>query len=291
MDQFWDFLEQMGEWLGVLGKFFAGAAAVLAGIATALEAILAISAAAAAVIAVIVAAVGALVTIVVTVALYIFTAYPYYKLGKRAGVKFAWLAWVPIPVVDFCCRLYVLSQIPGDKRVSIFGDKVGIPNRFLVFWGYMAIRFLGLTALTMIAGVISPIMIAIPIVGEIYLIVAPFIAPIIMAIPTVLVAFLEFAFLYDAVCTFREKKVSNLILSIVVTVIDNVFTLNLPIAGFATTIYLYSLLKQDAASNRVPLEAELLYEADVVPALDDAQTEALPEELADIELEAEIITE
>lgn len=291
MDQFWDILEQIGDWLGVLGKFFAGAAAVLAGIATALEAILAISAAAAAVIAVIVAAVGAIVTLIVSVAMYVFTAYPYYKLGKRAGVKFAWLAWVPIPVADFCCRLYVLSQIPGEKRVSVFGSKLGIPNRFLVFWGYMGIRFLGLTALTMIITVVSPILIAIPFVGEVYLLLAPILGPIIMAIPAVLVAFLEFAFLYDAVSTFKGQTLSNLILSIVVTVIDNVFTLNLPIAGLATTIYLYSLLKQEAAGNRVPLEAELLYETDAVPALDDAQPEALPEDAVDIELEAEVVTE
>ena len=98
--------------------------------------------------------IGGIATVIIAVLTYLFTAFPYYRLGKKAGVKCAWLAWMPIPGLDYYCRLYVLSQIPGEKPVTVFGDKFTIPDRFLVFWACIGIRFLGTTLITMLVTVL-----------------------------------------------------------------------------------------------------------------------------------------
>ena len=157
--------------------------------------------------------------------------------------------------------------------MPLFGKRTITPNRFLLFWTCMGIRFIGPTLVTAFLVITFFVAGYIPVVGQ----VAVFLEAFLYMIPTILVVFLEFVFLYDALCTFKKSKGANVAVAIIATLIDNVISFNLPTSGIATTIYLYTLLKRKPLDEDAPIEAELLFIKDTTPALEAAPPEALPE--------------
>ena len=174
---------------------------------------------------IIVAIVSAIVSFVVSIILWILGAIPVYKLATKMNRKNAWLAWVPIFGSQF--RLWVLSDIAGDKPFTVFNGKITVKSRSNSFWIYLAINYLGGAVVTAVVGVFSTI---IPIMGSL--------SAVLMLVPTVACAIMEYVYLRDVLDIFKEDKKSNQTTAIVVTALDSLVTF-----GFARIIYLYTLLK------------------------------------------------
>lgn len=167
------------------------------------------------------------IAFVVSALVYIFSAFPLYKLAKKLNRPYAWLAWIPICARYF--RTYVLSDLADNKELVIIPEKIVIKDRKMSFWIYVGINVLG----GMLVGLASSILSLIPVIGPILCI------PIAL-LPAVCLGFMDYAYLRDALDLFKEDKQSNKTTSIVVTVLDHFIA-----AGIARIIVLFTLLKHD----------------------------------------------
>ncbi len=180
----------------------------------------------------------ALVGAVFAVVRYILEAFPVYKVAKKVGRKHAWLAWVPIFPSLF--RMYVLSDIAGDKPVEIklFGKNLKFQNRILVFFCYVGIGVFGAELLTIVLGIFS----IIPIIGQI---VAIF-GSLFYLLPPIAEGIIEYIYLRDVLDKFKENKASNRKTSIIVTILDSICTL-----GFARVVILYTIMNKEVLPETV----------------------------------------
>jgi len=174
--------------------------------------------------------VTAVVSFLVTVILWILEAIPLYKLAKKTNRKRAWLAWVPILGNYF--RMYVLTDIPGDKPFSIASRSI---NRNVAFWIYVGSDLFGVALVNIVVAIIN---FFIPVVGLLSL--------AFNLIPFICAGFMEYIFLKDVIDTFNPNGKKYNVAAIVVTVLDNLVTL-----GFARLIYLYTLLKYNPVTPTV----------------------------------------
>ena len=175
------------------------------------------------------AIIGAVVSAVLSVLRWLLEAYPTYQLAKKVGYAHAYLAWVPI--FGSYCRLYVLAAMPGDRPFDFLG-KWKMKSRTMAFWLYLAILFFGNTIITTVIGILN----VVPIIGQV---IGSF-ASLLYLLPWAITCVAEYVFLKDVLDLFKEDEKSNRTTSIIITALDNLATL-----GFARTIYLYTLLKNE----------------------------------------------
>ncbi len=173
------------------------------------------------------AVIAAVVSFIVGVVIWILEAIPVYTLSKKMGRKNAWLAWIPFFGDEF--RLWVLSDMAGDKPFTIYKEKYTIKNRNTSFWIYIAIKFLGGAVISAVVTAVSAI---IPVIGTFSF--------VLMLVPKFACGVMEYVYLRDVLNIFKENKKSNQTASFVVTLLDNIATL-----GFARIVYLYTLLKRE----------------------------------------------
>ncbi|MBQ6823608.1 MAG: hypothetical protein IJP27_03055 [Clostridia bacterium] len=176
-----------------------------------------------------IAVIGAICSAVFSLIVWILEAVPVYKLAKKAGRKWAMLAWVPIFGSYF--RLYVLTDIPGNQELTFFGsEKFKISSRPLSFWIYVGIKVFGTGLITALIGILN----LIPIIGQII----GGISSLLYLVPAAACGIMEYAYLRDVLNLFKPDQKANRTAAIVVTVLDSLATL-----GFARVIYLYTVLK------------------------------------------------
>ena len=181
--------------------------------------------------------------LVVSALVYIFSAFPLYKLAQKLNRPYAWLAWIPICSRYF--RTYVLADLADNKELVIIPEKIVIKDRKMSFWIYVGISVLG----GMLVGLVSSVLSLIPVIGPILCI------PVAL-LPAICLAFMDYAYLRDTLDLFKEDKQSNKTTSIVVTVLDYFIS-----AGIAKIIVLFTLLKRDPIpQNVVNCNATPVYE-------------------------------
>ena len=115
----------------------------------------------------------------VSIIIWVLEAIPVYKLAIKMNRKNAWLAWVPIFGSKF--RLWVLSDIAGDKPFTVFNGKFTVKSRSNSFWIYIAINYLGGAVVSAVVGVFSAI---IPLFGSL--------SAVLMLVPAVPCALMEY---------------------------------------------------------------------------------------------------
>lgn len=181
--------------------------------------------------------------LVVSALVYIFSAFPLYKLAQKLNRPYAWLAWIPICSRYF--RTYVLADLADNKELVIIPEKIVIKDRKMSFWIYVGISVLG----GMLVGLVASVLSLIPVIGPILCI------PVAL-LPAICLAFMDYAYLRDTLDLFKEDKQSNKTTSIVVTVLDYFIS-----AGIAKIIVLFTLLKRDPIpQNVVNCNAAPVYE-------------------------------
>ncbi len=197
----------------------------------------------------IVAAITFIVALVIAIALYIVEAIPLYKLAKKHGRKYAWLAWMPIYGKFF--RVWVLSDLVPDKEVVLIKDKYVVKDRQQSYWIYLGVDLLGGFVIGMIVFFVS----FLPIIGSI---LGMFVY-LLYLIPGVICAYIEYIYLKDLLDVYKEDQKKNQNTSIIVTVLDLFVT-----GGWARSIYLYTLLKLEPLPVKVAADG----------AADDASNDA-----------------
>lgn len=177
--------------------------------------------------------IAAVASFLFSVLIYVLEAIPVFALAKKNGRKLAWLAWVPIFGSYF--RLYVLTDIPGDKEFSVFNGKIKMKSRSMSFWCYLGIILFGGALVTAIVGILSLIPGIGPIIGSA--------SSILGFVPAAVGGIMEYVYLRDVLDIYKPDKKKNMTAAIVVTVLDNLATL-----GFARVIYLYTIIKNKPIS-------------------------------------------
>lgn len=169
------------------------------------------------------------VSLLVTVAQWILLALPLFALAKKTGRKLGWIAW--IPVLGDYCRMFTLSDIPGDKEFVLFG-KLKIKSRILSFVIWAGIALFGSmvwdVVLSLLGGLFS------------FTGVGPMISLALSLVPDVALGFMEYVFLRDVLDMFKPDKKSNNTWAIVATVVDAILPWR-----FVTTVCLFMLMKCD----------------------------------------------
>ena len=178
---------------------------------------------------------SALFAFLLSVLVYVLEAIPVFRLGRKMGKWSAWLAWIPIFGSYF--RTYALCDIPGNHPVHLLKDKLVIKSRAASFGIYLLILLGGNTIITLVITMIG----VIPIIGQI---IAP-LSTLLYMLPAAVCTYFEYIYLKDVLDIFKENKKSNIITSIVITLLDTFVTF-----GFARTVFLYTLW------NRSPLRTE-----------------------------------
>ena len=215
---------------GVFDSFFDSLNGMLDGAYETLAIILGITSLSISAFTLIVTGITALISFLVSVAIYILYAIPTYNLAKKMNRKWAILAWMPIFKKYF--RMYVFSDIAGDKDFTLFGGKIRTKSRHLTFWIYLAVHLFGNTLITAIIAVCN----IVPGIGQ----VVGAMTSVLYLLPTVVCAFMEYAYLRDILDTFKANKKANSTTAIIISVIDALIW-----GDIAKTIYLYTLLKLD----------------------------------------------
>lgn len=180
-----------------------------------------------------------IINLLISAVLFIVAAPPYYKLAKKSGLKQAWLAWIPIPFADRYIRTYLLNKIMGETPMTFFNRSFTLQNRFVVFWSYVCISLFGGAIITLIITVAS----FIPALGA----MIGAITSLLYLVPPAIKCILDYAFVRDVLNMYKADKKSNAITAAILSVLDNFITF-----GFATPIYLYSILK----CNQLPKEEQ-----------------------------------
>lgn len=156
-------------------------------------------------------------------------ALPLFALAKKTGRKLGWIAW--IPVLGDYCRMFTLSDIPGDKEFVLFG-KLKIKSRILSFVIWAGIALFGSmvwdVVLSLLGGLFS------------FTGVGPMISLALSLVPDVALGFMEYVFLRDVLDMFKPDKKSNNTWAIVATVVDAILPWR-----FVTTVCLFMLMKCD----------------------------------------------
>lgn len=178
---------------------------------------------------------SALFAFLLSVLVYVLEAIPVFRLGRKMGRWSAWLAWIPIFGSYF--RTYALCDIPGNHPVHLLKDKLVIKSRTASFGIYLLILLGGNTIITLLITMIG----VIPIIGQI---IAP-LSTLLYMLPAAVCTYFEYIYLKDVLDIFKENKKSNIITSIIITLLDTFVTF-----GFARTVFLYTLW------NRSPLRTE-----------------------------------
>ena len=174
---------------------------------------------------------------IVAIVLYILYSIPVYSLAKKVGVKYAWLAWVPIFHVYF--RLFVLCEIAGNKPFIPNIGKFKIESRKMSFLAHILIKYLGGMIISTVVGILSMFL---PIVGSLSIVLG--------LVPAAACAIIEYVYLRDVIDIFKEDKKSNNTTSIIVTVIDAIL-----VGDFIRTCYLFTLMKkQPLPVNEIVVE-------------------------------------
>ncbi len=188
-----------------------------------------------------ISAVTAIVGFIFTLAQYLLAAYPVYKLSKKLGRKYAFLAWIPVFSSYF--RMFVIADMAGDKEAKAFGGKVTIKNRFTSFWIYLLVAICGGAILSFITLVLN----IIPGLGQIL----SMFSSVLHLVPAFVAGVFEYVYLRDMLDIFKADKKNNNTVAIVVTVIDAF------VGGWAKVIYFYTMLKLEPLpqSNDEPIEA------------------------------------
>ena len=183
--------------------------------------------------------IGAIISAVVAIALYIFHAIPVYSMAKKLGMKYAWLAWVPI--CHDLCRLYLLSEMAGDKPCDPGIGNFKIANRRMSFLYYVLIKWLGAAVVGIVVSIASMIL---PIVGSV--------SAILGLLPAAACGVLEYVYLRDVLNLYKEDTKSNQTTAIVITAIEAVLGID-----FVKSGYLYTLMKKEPLAivgEEIPVE-------------------------------------
>lgn len=184
--------------------------------------------------------ISAVVGFIFAVVQYLLASFPVYKISKKLGRKYAFLAWIPVLPQYF--RMFVIADMAVDKPVSVFNGKITLKNRFTSFWIYLCIAICGNT----IVDIISLFLNFIPGLGMLLSLATS----VLSLAPTFVIALFEYAYFRDMLNIFKADKKSNNTTAIVVTVLD-VF-----LFGWAKVIYLYTMLKLEPIpqSDAEPIE-------------------------------------
>lgn len=186
----------------------------------------------------VVAIVSAIFAAIVFVALYIIHSIPAYALAKKAGVKHAWLAW--IPVFNEYFRLLVLCDMAGEKPFHPGFGKFSLENRRLPIIVHVLVKY---TAGLLIKVASAAISIAIPVVGSV--------SVLLNLLPSAACGIIDFVYFRDMLAMYKDNKKSNMITAIVVSAADA-----LALGGLARTAYMYTLLgKQPLPAVEITAEA------------------------------------
>jgi len=164
---------------------------------------------------------------IIGIALYIFNGVVITALSKKIGYKYGYLAWIPF--IHGFTTLWVLMDMAGDKPFSLFGGKITLKNRRTPFF-----ILLGVSLVMPIFGFIIGLISAIPLIGKIiYIFGMLFIYAVAYSTQCI-----SYVYLRDVGELFKEDKVKNRTTSIVVSIIDALFT-----GIISRTIYLATMLK------------------------------------------------
>ncbi|MBQ8182330.1 MAG: hypothetical protein IJ025_00325 [Clostridia bacterium] len=196
--------------------------------------------------------IGSIFSFIVSVIFFILEAIPVYLIAKKHGRKSALLAFVPFFSTYF--KLYVLSDIAGDKPLKLLGDKLEIKNRKLSVWVYIGIDLFGETLIYMVVALLSVVITGIGAVSSVLLLV-PAAAKVIM----------EYAILRDVIDIYKPNKSGNKKVAIVISVLDSLVTL-----GFVRIVYLYTLIKLE------PLCENQVYDVKYTDVVPEAQVNTAP---------------
>ncbi len=183
---------------------------------------------------IIIAGIMAIIGIVVSLALHYIEAIPLFKIGKKLGLKNAWIALIPIRY----CSVYVLSALAGEKEISFFG-KFTIKKRLYSFLAWLGISILGFAVVGVISGIISAIIGWIPIIN----LIVPLISFVLNLLPTAACVIIEYYFLLDLIDVFNPDKKSNNTTALVISIIDAF------IGYIVRGIYLWTLIKKAPLYN------------------------------------------
>lgn len=164
----------------------------------------------------------------VSIFYYIFSSIPVYKLAKRAGYKYAWIAWIPFS--HRFCRSFVLCEVVGNKPFVPQIGKFKIESRKISFLAYILIYYFGYLVISSIVALLS---IFLPGIGTL--------SSVLALVPAAACCIIEYVYLRDLLDIYKEDQKSNNVTAIVVTVID---ALLLTFPDFVRTCLLYSLLKK-----------------------------------------------
>ncbi len=164
---------------------------------------------------------------IIGIALYIFNGVVITALSKKTGYKYGYLVWIPF--IHGYTTLWVLMDMAGDKPFSLFGGKITLKNRRISFY-----ILLGVALVMPIFGFIIGLISAIPLIGKIIYIFGML---LIYAISYSMQC-INYVYLRDVGELFKKDKVKNRTVSIVVAIIDALFTGNI-----SRTIYLATMLK------------------------------------------------
>ncbi len=208
MNDFFAVFEQMESTLGSLETIFGGITAILTAISTGISIIIAIF------------------TFIVTIIVTIIQAIPLYTLAKKAGSKFAWLAWCPI--FNSEARLFVMCDIAGNLPFDFWNGKVKFQNRKMMFLAHICIKYFGNTLILAFIAVAS---ILIPVIGTI--------SSLLILLPSIACNLIYYVFFRDILNLFNEDKKANVSTAIIVCVIDAIL-----LCGLARTCYFYTLMKK-----------------------------------------------
>lgn len=170
--------------------------------------------------------ISAIVVGIFSIAFYVFNSIPVYSLAKKVGLKYAWIAWVPLFHSYF--RLFILCEVAGNKPFIPNISNFKIENRRMSFLAHILIKYFGGVVVTLIVTILSMFI--------------PFIAPfsiILGLVPTAVCALIEYVYLRDVLDIFKEDKKSNNTTSLIITVIDTIL-----IGDLIRTCYLYTLMKK-----------------------------------------------
>lgn len=171
---------------------------------------------------------------VVILVMHYVEAIPVFKLAKKAGIKYAWVALIPIKP----CSTFVLASIPGEKEVSLLGKKDIKRTTAIII--YFVILFVGVPIATFISGIIGTFLGIIPFIG---IILAGLVGTVIGLIPGAALIIFEYSFLKDITDLYDTGKSTALIITII-----NYFV---PIVR---GIYLWTLIKKEPLTQNYHAE-------------------------------------
>ena len=198
----------------------------------------------------------AVVIFALILALYILHSVPVYKMAKKLNMNYAWLAWVPI--FHDCFRLYVLSEMAGDKVFDPGFGNFKVANRRTSFLIYVIIKWLGAAIVGTVVTLISLIL---PILG--------YFSGILSLLPAAACAVFEYVYLRDALNLFKEDEKANHNTALIISIIEAVTGLNL-----IKTIYLYTVMKNEPLSLNADEDyVEYTITTDEIPAQETVSAE------------------